>query len=147
MTLIDTIKAHRIAALKSAEKTKATFLGFLHAEIEKVGKNAGNRLTTEAEAIQALKKMAITARDTVALLIERGEEATTAAIKAEIALIESYLPEQMTEEQIRAEIEKLLEGLERTPKAIGTVMAGLKTKFDGLFDSKRASEIVRDILK
>ena len=66
-----------------------------------------------------------------------------------IALLESYLPKQMTEEEIKAAIESILQekGLEPVKKNQGPVMKEMMAKYKGQTDGKTVNKVLGTILK
>lgn len=113
--------------LRKAKSELASFSVFLIAEIEKVGKNDGNRETTNDEAIKVLQKMVKN------LTGVPGSE-------GEIAFIEDYLPQQVSEEELREFIVTLNAG------NIGAVMGAVKKHYGATADMKVASKIAKEVL-
>ncbi len=68
---------------------------------------------------------------------------------AKIAILESYLPQQMTEEEIKTAILAILEenGLEPVKKSQGVVMKTMMAKYKGLTDGKTVNKVLAEILK
>ena len=64
MSIIETLKSESIKYRK-ARSPFATTVVFILSEVQKIGKNAGNRETTEPEAIQVIKKLLTTAEDNI----------------------------------------------------------------------------------
>lgn len=141
MSLLTEIKKDQLAARKIKDKMKATLLTTLIGEAEMVGKNDGNRESTDSEVTAVIKKFVKNIDETLTichdddLLIER----TT---------LETYLPQQMTEEQLRQLVQSHVqsEGISG-PQNMGVVMKFLSSNFAGQYDGKLASSVVREILK
>ena len=69
------------------------------------------------------------------------------AQRAERAILEAYLPQTLGEDELRASIAEIVAALpERSPKAMGQVMAALKARHGDALDSRTASGLVRAAL-
>ena len=68
--------------------------------------------------------------------------------REEIKIIQEFLPNQLTEEEIKVEVSKIIDaGDQLSIKDIGKIMGQLKNKFSGSMDFGKASEIVKALLK
>ena len=140
MTIIDQLRAKSLELRKDPErKWLAPSIMFAISEIEKIGKNAGNRATTDDEAIKVVQKILITLEDNIALATD------TVAIgkfTAEHDVLRGVLPQMATEEDIRVFLE---ESYVDVKPAKGDVMKTLRFKFGAKIDMKRAGEIVKEL--
>jgi uncharacterized protein YqeY len=137
MTLMERIRADQLQARKSKDATAIGLLTALKGEAERVGKDMGNRETTDEEAIAMVQKFLKNARETQGL-------APSDKIAAEIKLLEAYLPQQMSPDELR---EVVLTVRRENPAAnMGVVMKHLKDNFGGRYDGKTASQVVKDAL-
>ena len=71
---MEKIKQDRIAAMKAKDSQKSTFLSTLYAEAAMVGKNDGNRDTTDEETVKVIKKYIAGANETIKLAKEIGRD-------------------------------------------------------------------------
>lgn len=144
--LIDKIRQDMMDARKSGEKDKAVILSVLITEADKIGKDDGNRQTTDEEVIRIAKKMV--AGNSEMIKISNDTDRDPSQYEDENVVFNQYLPKQMTEEKLRftiSEFVALIDPDERK-KAMGTVMKYLKEEFTGLYDGKMASKIVKEEL-
>jgi len=88
MSVIDKLKSESLRIRKEKGKM-ASFSVFMLSEIEKVGKNAGNRATTEDEAIQAIKKQIIVIDGNIEIAKNADQ---IAELKEQSQLLNSVLP-------------------------------------------------------
>ena len=103
---------------------------------------------SDADAIAVFQKMVKQRRDSIESYTTNGRPELAAKEAAEIAVIEEYLPRQMSEADAKAAIAALIkETGASSPKDMGKVMAALKTKFAGQMDFGRASGLVKELLK
>lgn len=138
--LIDRIKEDRLVALKARDELKKNLLGTLFAAATKDGKSPD-----DASVVKTIRSFMKSLEETAALLQARGLDADTQ--RAEQAILEAYLPQALGEAELRASIAEITAGLpERSPKAMGQVMAALKSRHGDALDSKLASGLVRAAL-
>jgi len=141
-TMINDLKKMMMRAKIEKDTFKSSVLSTLIAEAIMVGKNDGNRETTESEVLTVIKKFLKGVNENIKLLDEMNKDKTQAQKEKEI--LESLLPSQLTAEQLEDEILKIVSVLpEKSAKMMGQVMGELKKKFDGQYDAKSASELVK----
>lgn len=118
----------------------ASFSVYVLSEIENIGKNSGNRQTTEDEAITVLKKLIDKNKSAIEVIKDTGK---IAVLNSEINLLQSILPELASEDDIRVYL--LHEFGKEKPANKGVAMKMLKTKFGSLVDMKIAGAIVTEM--
>jgi uncharacterized protein YqeY len=130
MSLIEKINKDFMLAYKAKEMEKKDFLGVLKTEVTKESK------TPEDEYVVAKIKSMI-----------KNAEATNSLSEAELSVLETYLPTQLSEVELEVIINEFITrmGL-NTPRDMGKVMSYLKTEYDGQYDGKVASTITKKIL-
>jgi len=146
MTLLEKIKQDNIAARKAKNTVKSALLTTLVSEISNVGKNDGNRETTEPESIAVVKKFIKGVDETLKALEFSSNSRVLVAIE-EKKILESYLPTQLSEIELTAVVDQIISTLaDRSPKQMGVVMKRLKEMHDGRYDGKIASGIIKSRL-
>lgn len=130
-------------ARKDRNATKATFLTTLYSEAAMVGKNDGSRETTDTEVVAVVKKFVKNTQEVMNNLTEDDDRYKAA--RAELVLMNDYLPQQLTEDQLRGIIVTLAQG--KTMKDMGSVFKELKENYDGEYDGSMASKIIKEVLK
>lgn len=109
-------------------------------------KGASDTLSDE-KAITILQKMMKQRQDSFSIFQEQNRIDLAEKEKQEMDIIKEYLPEQMSEETLRAELKALIAQLGVTdPKEIGKVMGPASQKFKGKADGKLINTIVRELL-
>ncbi len=102
---------------------------------------------TEEEAQAVLIRAVKTRRDSVREYDAANRPELSAIESAEIAVIEGYLPKQLSPEETKAAVEELVSELGLSSmKDIGALMKGLKQKFGSTIDGKAAQQAARGIL-
>lgn len=140
--LIEKLQADQLAARKARDTVSAALLTALVGEAAMVGKNAGNRTSTDEEVTATIRKFLKNAEETRGRLATAGKD--TAVIQQEIQILEGYLPRQMTDDQLGAAIQAIIDA---APGAnMGVVMKALKEQHAGLYDGRRANELIKQRL-
>lgn len=128
--LIEQISKDFMAAYKAKEMEKKDFLGVLKTEVTKESK------TPEDTYVVAKIKSMI-----------KNAAATNSLSESELEILNQYLPAQMSESDLRSEIELIIntnsyDGM----KDMGKVMGELKANYDGQYDGAMASKIIKEML-
>ncbi len=140
--LLTQIKDDQLQARKKRHAELATFLTTLYAEAVRVGKDDGNRDTTDEEVCVVMKKFVKNAREVLESVPET--DARFGNANFEIFILESYLPKQFTELELKNIIDTIIGENEITElRQMGTVMKHLKEQHTGLYDGKLASKLVK----
>ena len=142
----DRIQSDLKDALKAKDKERLGTLRMLLAEI-KNEKIRGGREVDEKTFVGLVRK-AIKQRQDSAEQYRQGERAELAdKEEREAALLEAYMPQQASEDDIRRAIEELVarEGLSG-PRGIGPVMKAMIAHFGGNADGKIVNQIARQVL-
>ena len=144
MGLLNQIKTDLEKARKAKNTMVSSLLSTLYAETIMIGKNDGNRETTEEETIAKVKVFIKNINETLKTIPEKNEKRVE--YENEKKALEQYLPNQLSE----AELIKIIEGIasnhEKSMKSMGKLMGELKGKYSGQFDGKLASNLVKKIL-
>lgn len=137
-------------AMKSGDKPRLATLRLITAAIKDREIGVGGQPPTdvgEAELVQILQKMVKQRRESIATYEGAGRNDLADKEKAELAVIEEYLPKQMDEAGMRAAISALIAELGAAgPKDMGRVMGALKERFAGQMDFGKASGLVKELL-
>ncbi len=143
----DDIKAALIAAMKGGDKDRTAAIRLIQSSV----KNRDIELRTgtapaddDAMVTEVLQKMIKQRRESIALYEQGGRQELADAEKAEVAVIESFLPAQMSEEEAKAAIDAIVaETGAAAVKDMGRVMALLKERHAGQLDMSKASGLVK----
>jgi uncharacterized protein len=146
----DDIKAAQIAAMKAGDKESRATIGLIQAAIKNrdIEARTGGPVTDDdALVIEVLQKMVKQRRESIDMYRQGGREELAAKEEAEVAVIERFLPAQMTEDETRAAIETIKSDLGASGmKDMGKVMAELKARHGTQLDMSKASGLVKGAL-
>ena len=139
--LIDQIKQDQITARKNKDVVASSLLTTLLAEASIVGKNQ-NRQSTDQEVIAVVKKFIKNNTDFINNINDLHQEYSK--LVAEKAILETYLPTQLSESELKTLV--ITYKTENTNVNVGSVMKYMKENYDGQYDGKTLSSIVKEIL-
>ena len=149
MKLLDQIRKDQLTARKNRESDRASLLTTLIGEAVMIGKNDGNRETTDAEVVSLIKKFIKNTEETYFAMADR--EATQKIVdklQFEKQILESYLPKQLSEEEIRKIVTESMSYLSSAGShLVGHLMRLLKEQYPGQYDGKLASKVVKEIVE
>lgn len=138
-------------AMKSGEKARLTTLRLITAAIKDRELGVGGQPPVEvgdAEVVAILQKMVKQRRESIATYEKAGRTDLADQEKAEIVILEGYLPKQMDEAGVKAAVAALVSELGAAgPKDMGRVMGALKERYSGQMDFGRASGVLKELLK
>lgn len=142
--LIEKIKKDQIEARKSRHTVTATLLTTLIGEASMVAKNAQREVPTDDEVLAVVKKFLKGNQETQSALLKSDPEnvgQARAIAKAEQTILESYLPKQLSEDELKKIVgDAIANG---TPAAIASLMGFLKANHAGTYDGKLASAVIK----
>lgn len=133
-------------AMKAGDKDKVGVLRLINAAIQTAEIEARGTID-DAAVLQVMTKMVKQRRDSIQQYSDGGRPDLADKEKAEIAIIEQYLPKQMDEAAVAAAIKAAIaDSGAAGPKDMGKVMGVLKAKFAGQMDFQKASAAVKAAL-
>jgi len=139
--LLELIKSDQLEARKAKQTTRASLLTTLLGEAQMIGKNKGNRESTDSEVVAVTKSFLKKAR-------EVADIAPSDKIAEEIDILESYLPKQLTESDMKLiAATVILDNGYASPKDMGKIMKHFKETYDGQYDGAVLSKAVKALLQ
>lgn len=148
MNLETQIMSEMKDAMKSKDEAALRGLRAIKAEIikAKTDPGAGGEID-EATEQKFLQKMMKQRKDSLQIFEEQGREDLAQKEREEIAVIEKFMPEQMSEKDIRKVVESLIaETGASSPADMGKVMGAASKALAGKADGKTISGIVKELL-
>ena len=146
MSLKDKIKADIKEAMRAKDTARRDTLRNLSAAIKQVEVDERKELSdSEIEAI--LTKYAKQREDALAQFKAAGREDLVAKEEAELKIVKSYLPEPLSDEELKALVEDVIKEVGATSmKDMGKIMGAIKSKVGSRADGSKVNKIVKDIL-
>ena len=148
--LREQIQSETVTAMKAKEKERTAALRLIGAKIKDrdIELRTSDKKPGDDELVtDVLMKMAKQRRESIEMYENGGRQELADKEKAELAVIEEFLPKQMSEDETRAAIAQIkadtgAEGM----KDMGKVMAELKARHGATLDMSRASGLVKEAL-
>ena len=130
-------------AMKAREKERLATIRLIQAEFKRV--EVDERIEIDdARALAIMDKMVKQRRDSISQFESAGRDELAAIERAEINVIQEFLPQQLSDDEILAIINDALSGIDATGMAaMGPLMGVIKPKLQGRADMGAVSKLVK----
>ena len=148
MSLFDTVSNDIKAAMLAKDRVKLEALRGVKKEFieAKTAKGGSGELCDEA-ALKILAKMVKQRRESATIYVEQNRPELAEGELAEAAVIEAYMPKQLTDEELTAEVQAILAEVGATgPQDMGKVMGVASKRLAGRADGRAISTKVKELL-
>ena len=137
-------------AMKAGDKPRLSTVRMIQAALKDKdieARGAGRGEASEEEILGLLQKMIKQRQESVAIYEQAGRQELADQERAEIAVIQGFLPQQLGEAEARAAIEAAIaETGAASMKDMGKVIGALRGKYAGRMDFGKASALVKEML-
>jgi uncharacterized protein len=137
-------------AMKAGDRDRLATVRMIQAALKDrdiEARGNGKEPISDEEVLSLLQKMIKQRTESAGVYEQGGRPELAAKERAEIAIIETFLPKQMDETEMRAAVEAaILETGAAGPKDMGRVISALKGTFAGRMDFSKASGLVKAAL-
>ncbi len=138
--IMDDVKA----AMKNKEADRLSAIRFLQSAIKNKEIDLRPNEITDEDIMGVIKKSAKQRKDSIEQYEKAGRQDLVDKEKFELSVIEEYLPEQMSEEQVSGIVNEVVAALNATSmKDMGAVMKEVQVKTAGAADGKMISQLVK----
>jgi uncharacterized protein YqeY len=138
------------AAMKAGDKRRVSTLRLINAALKDrdiEARGAGREPASDDEILQLLQKMIKQRNESIETYDKAGRQDLATQEREEKAIIEAYLPSQMSAEDVRAAATAAVAAVgAASVKDMGKVMAELKGKYAGRMDFAKANAVVKELL-
>ena len=146
----DELKSALVTAMKAGEKDKVGTIRLIQAAVKNRDielRTASTQPDDDALVTEVMQKMIKQRRESADLFRKGGREDRAATEESEIAIIEAFLPAQLSEDEAKAAIASIIADTGATSmKDMGKVMAEVKAKLGTAIEPARASALVKGLL-
>ena len=144
MSLLESLQKDMIAAMKAKDKVKlGTTIRMLKAAVVNEQIEVGHDLSSDEEISRELKQR----KDSLEEFKNAGRDEAVQNLKNEIKVVESYLPEQLSEDEVKTIVQETIDQVGATSKAdFGKVMGAVMPKLKGKADGKLVNATVKELL-
>ena len=135
-------------AMRNADAVKKETVNMVRAAIKQYEVDQRVDLEDDADIIKIIKKQVKMRTDALADFAKAGREDMVDGYKKEIEILQSYLPEEMSDEEIKAKVQEIAgslgieEGMQNMGTLMKNVMAELKDAADGSAVNKAVEEFL-----
>ncbi|MBN2306656.1 GatB/YqeY domain-containing protein [Candidatus Peregrinibacteria bacterium] len=145
MTLKEQIVADMTAAMKSKDPSLST-LRMLKADIMKYEVSGANMVATDDVVLDLIKRAIKQRKEAAEGFTQGGNKEAAQKELDEIKILEHYMPEQMSEEQLKKIVQEVITQLSAGPADFGKVMGAVMGKVKGQADGGLVNKIVKELL-
>jgi uncharacterized protein YqeY len=146
MSLHERLASDMKAALKGKEEIRLSSIRMLRSAIKNKEIEVGHALLDE-EVIGVIRALVKQRKDSIEAFQKGGRQDLVDREKAEMAVLEGYLPPPLSEEEIERVVGDVITATgAKTAKDMGTVMKEAMKRLGGAADGKRVNEVVRRML-
>jgi uncharacterized protein YqeY len=152
MSVLEQVQSDTTAAMKAGDKQRVGALRLIVSELQKAAKEGVSRgdpsgAPLEINEIAVLQRERKRRLEAVEAYREAGREDLAEGEAREAAIIEAYLPAQLSDEELRAIVGDVVAATgASSPKEMGQVMSQVMPKVQGRADGKRVSGVVKELL-
>lgn len=148
MSIKEQLMADMKAAMKAKEEGKLALntIRMARAHIRQAEIDNGHADFNDDQVLAVLRKEVKQRKETLSEIESSGREDLVEQTKAEIDVLEKYLPAEMTPEAVEAAVKEIVDAMDPGQKNMGSVMKAVMAKLNGQADGKLINQIVRKLL-
>lgn len=148
MSIKEQLMADMKAAMKAKEEGKLALntIRMARAHIRQAEIDNGHADFNDDQVLAVLRKEVKQRKETLSEIESSGREDLVEQTKAEIDVLEKYLPAEMTPEAVEAAVKEIVDAMDPGQKSMGSVMKAVMAKLKGQADGKLINQIVRKLL-
>ena len=146
MSILNQLNEDMKTAMRAKERDKLTTIRMIKASIQNEEIKKGAELNDE-EILAILSREKKQRLESFAEFEKAGREDLTKKLTAELEVVEKYLPEQLSDEEVRTLVkETIAEVGAESMQDMGTVMSNVMPKLQGRADGGQVNTMVRELL-
>lgn len=133
-------------SMKNKDEIRKNTVQMVRVAILQIEKDKGIQVE-DSKILEIIAKEVKTKNDALKDFEKAGREDLINQTKQEIAILQEYLPEQLSREEIKVEVEKIIAEIGATTmKDMGTIMKKAKEKMGATADGKTINEVAKEIM-
>ena len=152
MSISEQLAEQLKAAMKGGDKLRLGVLRMVRSRVQEAevaarAKKGRDYTLNDEEATAVIAAYAKQRRDSIDSYREGGREEMAKQEEAELAVLQEYLPKQLSEEEVRAIVQEAVTACNATsPQQMGAVMGKVMPQVKGVADGKLVNQIARELL-
>ena len=144
MSLLDQVQNDTKDAMRAGDRDRVGALRLISNELQKAHKEAKGDQADEVAVLQRERKRRLEAAESYR---DAGRDDLATSEEQEAQLIEAYLPQQLSDEELRGIVgDVVAESGAASPREMGKVMSQVMPRVQGRADGKRVSALVKELL-
>lgn len=148
MNLKEKINADLLSAMKAKEEIKLGALRMLKASIMKFEVSGDKKMeATDENVLQIIGKEVKQRKDSIEAYRKGSREDLAVKEEAEMKILQMYLPEQMSEDELKTLISRTISQTGATVKDFGKIMGTVMAQAKGKADGQMVTRLVKEVLK
>lgn len=145
--LHEQINKDYVTAMKARDAIRSSTLNFLRAQLKNVVIDKKMEILDDESVIAVLKKQIKQRQDSIEQFEKAGRQELVDKEKAEMSILKSYLPAELSEEVLKAMVTETIKEIQaNSVKDMGRVIKAIQEKTKGSADNRVVSEIVKAAL-
>lgn len=146
MSLTQRINDDVKVAMKAKDKDTLKVIRMLKAALQKEQLEQSEPLSAEQELTIITREMK-QRKDSLAEFVKANRQDLIDAVQAEIVIVERYLPQQLSPEEVATAVQAIIDELQATKADFGAVMSKAMTQLKGQADGQLVNQTVKSLLK
>lgn len=148
MSIKEQLMADMKVAMKAKEEGKLALntIRMARAHIRQAEIDNGHADFNDDQVLAVLRKEVKQRKETLSEIESSGREDLVEQTKAEIDVLEKYLPAEMAPEAVEAAVKEIVDAMDPGQRNMGSVMKAVMAKLKGQADGKLINQIVRKLL-
>jgi uncharacterized protein YqeY len=147
MSLVEQIDVDLTEARRRRDDVALRTLGLLKSELVRAGKEPGAKALDDEQALRVVRREVKRRQEAATAYADAGRTESAAAEEAEAEVLRSYLPAELGDEELEAEVRSVVAELGATsPRDMGTVMKAATARVAGRAEPGRVAAVARRLL-
>lgn len=147
MNLTERINADMKTAMKAGDKLRLETLRMMRASVIEFEKNGSGSAMEATDELKIVSNAAKKRKDAIEMYDKHGRTELADKERAELAIIEEYMPAMMSDDEVRAELRTIIEQLgAASPSDVGKVMGAAMKTLKGKADGTAVQRLAKELL-
>ena len=147
MSLLERLNNDMKQAMRNKEKDKLSVIRMIKASLQNEAIKLGTKELSEEEELTILSRESKQRKDSLHEFVKAGREDLAEKLRAELTIVELYMPKQLTEEELSDIVKETISEIGANSKAdMGKVMAAIMPKIKGKADGSLVNKLVQQHL-
>jgi uncharacterized protein YqeY len=145
MSLLDQLSTDLTSALRQSDQAKKDVIRSIISQVRLTEKERGSA-PADLDVVSVIQREVKRRHEAIAMYKQANRQDAIDQETLELTILQSYLPEQMSQEDIRIVIEEYLDSNPTDPNGMGQAMGALSAKLKGKADMAMVSQILKELM-